>query len=1074
MTDAKSPPLRDQPDREKISTLLDTSMLVEAAAGTGKTTSMIGRITALIAEGRCGTDSMAAITFTRTAAAELRSRLQLGLETAVKDETQDPGKKARLATALETIDRCFVGTIHSFCGRLLRELPVEAGIDVGFGELEESEDQAMIDRAWEAFVFRQEKEGTALHRALVWLAVPYAKLRKGFGTFCANPDVTWPVEPTELPVERVAQVAGALEQYLDHMRGLGLKPDPDEKEVWQSWRYRHILRLAAGRDLSSIDNLLVLLEEFKKPGTKGKGWPEGVDPEEELSRWTDFIAVWKDPFLAELRRHRYRFVIQTYQGAMGEYDRLRAEAGVLSFGDLLQKAAALLEDEGARDYFRSRCSHLLVDEFQDTDPVQAKVMLLLSAPEGKVGDWRAVRPRPGSLFVVGDPKQSIYRFRRADIGTYEEVKRAIRESGGEVLTLSTNFRSTRALIDAVNGFFADRMIESESQPAYVPLSPTGEEDPAGDLAGVAFLSATIAVEESERIARFIRHAVDSGATVPRRAGGDAAVTWGDFLILARVGKRLDRYGEAFQRYRIPHEVIGGAALAGISALHHLRDCLAAVVEPENPVPLVALLRGPLFGVSDAALLAYREAGGRFLFLSSFPEGCKGKEVDAIRHVFERLRKHRRWLGAMPVASAVERIAADLGIAPLAGLGADGNLQAGGVGKALRLLEGAGTAQEALEQLDGLLDSESEVDPLPAIPPTEAVVRVMTTHKSKGLEAPVVFLADPSGEKGWPLTYRIVRTGSLPRGYLRVAHKEKNPFGGGQEDVVALPPRWIEEHVDAERPFVDDEQERLRYVAATRAGAQLVIGKRGKNPESSFWLPFCDLEAKELAVPAEGSVVPPVDPPLSMTPEEIAGEVAAVGERRKALLSGTFRTVSARGLAAIGAAPGHGVGGSETDGQQKGRAIHALLEAALRHPGADLAKLAVSVIAEGEFPEVDLDEAVAMARSVAASDLWRRAQASSRCLTEAPFTRMIPADHPDAKGLPTLLRGVIDLAFLEPDGWVIVDWKSNPISPEEVEATAERYAPQVALYKREWEAITGEKVKETGLFFTAPRVYLPLG
>ena len=153
------------------------------------------------------------------------------------------------------------------------------------------------------------------------------------------------------------------------------------------------------------------------------------------------------------------------------YDRLRRDAALLNFQDLLLAAARLLrENPVIRTYFRKRFTHLLIDEFQDTDPIQAEVMMLLVADDVTISDWRRCRPVSGSLFVVGDPKQSIYRFRRADIVTYNEVKRIIQETGGEVVSLTANFRATAPLVDWVNTTFSARFPDAPTEvaPAYSP------------------------------------------------------------------------------------------------------------------------------------------------------------------------------------------------------------------------------------------------------------------------------------------------------------------------------------------------------------------------------------------------------------------------------------------------------------------------------------------------------------------------------------------------------------------------------------------------------------------------------
>ena len=186
-------------------------------------------------------------------------------------------------------------------------------------------------------------------------------------------------------------------------------------------------------------------------------------------------AIWpelRDALRSGTAARSLRVVLKAIRPAVEIYDRLRRDAGLLNFQDLLLAAARLLRENPAiRTYFRKRFTHLLIDEFQDTDPIQAEVMMLLAADDPTETDWRRCRPVSGSLFVVGDPKQSIYRFRRADIVTYNEVKRIIEETGGEVVSLTANFRATAPLVEWVNSTFSDRFpaAATEVAPAYSPL-----------------------------------------------------------------------------------------------------------------------------------------------------------------------------------------------------------------------------------------------------------------------------------------------------------------------------------------------------------------------------------------------------------------------------------------------------------------------------------------------------------------------------------------------------------------------------------------------------------------------------
>ena len=195
-TNLEQPP--DHRERLLILSDLDATMLVEAAAGTGKTTILIGRMVALLAEGKSAIETMAAVTFTRKAATELRARFQLELERAFR---QSGGRRReRLAAALSGIDRCFIGTIHSFCGRLLRERPVEAGVDVMFGEMDETEDRLLRQTAWNSYVARLYAEDNPILQELEDVGVEIGRLRGAFMKLADYPDVEeWPAEKIDLP-----------------------------------------------------------------------------------------------------------------------------------------------------------------------------------------------------------------------------------------------------------------------------------------------------------------------------------------------------------------------------------------------------------------------------------------------------------------------------------------------------------------------------------------------------------------------------------------------------------------------------------------------------------------------------------------------------------------------------------------------------------------------------------------------------------------------------------------------------------------------------------------------------------
>lgn len=1124
MTERKAPPDREQ--RDLIVNELDVNMLVEAAAGTGKTTSMLGRMAALLRTGKCpDTGTLAAVTFTRKAAAELRARFQVTLEKAMREAEGDG--RANLERAISRIDHCYIGTIHSFCARLLRERPVEAGVGLDFEELDEDADMRLRREAWDEYMARLYTDDPGgLLTELRGLGIDPRGLWGDFKRFAEFPDVQeWPV-PGQRALPDIEAPLKELDEYIGHMKSLEDRLPADSETCNLMPAYRRLPRQYSHYDdLRDLPQLVELLRRFdRKPGQLQRAWmaEDRFTREEcksEAARWDDFRNMVVVPFFEALREYSYEPVLGVMREAVAVYDMLRAERSQLNFQDLLMKAAGLLKGSPhVRRYFMQRFTHILVDEFQDTDPIQAEVLVLLTADDPEEDDWRRCRPRPGSLFVVGDPKQSIYRFRRADIVTYREMRDTIfggEETGGApgggramIVKLSANFRSTEPVVDWVNEVFAPGEGDppgeggwqrfpseySDESPSYVPLLHGREEGAPGDLDGVHTLcipdeftqmDGAIAYE-SERIALTIKRACEEGTTVPRtwaevEDGVSSGAAFSDFMVVPFPVKNLSVYARALQCHGIPHRVTGGAALNEVRELRLLHTCLRAVTRPDDAVSLVAALRSELFGLSDAALYSFKKAGGRFSFRSPLPEALSPEVAVPIGEAFSRLCLYAGWLAKLPPVSALERILADTGLVALAGSHEGGDVQAGSLLKAVELLREAQRDMWSMVQLvdyvGALVASDECYDGISARSGDGPSVRVINLHKAKGLEAPVVFLSDPSGGKGGhPVLFHIDRSGERVAGYMSFGIEV------GKKRVVVARPRGWDSLVDKEGRFLDAERLRLRYVAGTRAGSALVVTQRRNSADSNMWRHFTPWLEGVPEIEEPGASEPGERPVAEITTGDVAG---AKAEIEKALAAVEAPTCGAEGAKKYALsrepAPGAAATGEDTaasrspavvnegeHGVEWGSVIHMLLEVAMKESGADLERLAAGALAEQGLDPRLAEAASGAVRSVTGSKIWERARKSERVFTEVPFQVMA---GPDAE-VPTVLRGSIDLVFLEGDGWVLVDYKTDAWtgSPE---ALVRRYASQVRLYASAWEDITKEPVRETALYLLRAGVLVPV-
>ncbi len=1038
--------LPDGQARRAIREDLETTILVEAAAGTGKTESLVERMVALIRTGKTSIDRISAVTFTIKAAAELSERFQTRLEEAA--QSAGAAERRLLEEALSRLDTAFIGTIHAFCARLLRERPVEAGVAPGFAEMDEPEDAVERQEAWDRYTERLFAQESPLLARLTALGVRLEDLRATFETLSENEDVAPPIG-MELPTPSFEVERQAVEDFLRRAEA-GL-PAQAPAAGWNEFQQaiRRALRLRTLLDMGEAPEFVRVLEALDRAKRKAPEAGPQRGAFETLCRETI------EPALRRWREHLHPIVMSVLVPAVAEYRQWRRRSGKLNFQDLLLLARDLLRNDGeVRRTFQTRFLPILVDEFQDTDPIQAEILFYLTGRETSGTDWRKLTPLPGSLFVVGDPKQSIYRFRRADIETYNVVRDRIEESGGRVLRLTANFRSTGQICGWVNSVFGGIFppAPAPEQAAYVPLAPAR---PEAKLRSGAWRLETrtgtagneaIVRQDSDRIARWIAGAIGRGDHTP-----------GDFLILFRKRAFMSVYARALETRGIPYELAGGGAFEGSEELRVLMPLLYALSDPDNPVPFVAALRGPLFGVDDEALYRFSRAKGRFSFRGATPEATDSRIVRAC----ELLREGEELVRSLPPGAAIARIGERLGWIAYGAARELGDSRAGNLLKAIaaaRELSARGLDFAAVVRELDRMTRQGYIEEMSAEPGRTDVVRLLTVHGAKGLEASVVFLADPRREPPKPPRHWIDRRREPAQGHWLVTRDA----GEHHRIEIARPTDW-EEMAARETAFEDAEKARLLYVAATRARDRLVVSiwRQGKGKAQGAWArldPFLKENLPEPSAPA----APVPRPVLERLPEELAGFRKRRAER---LTLSSHPTYSVTPVTEIAHREGPVPAWERTGrGMSWGRVIHGLLEALMKDPSLDVRVYAANLLAEEDRPPEDLEEAVRLVGGVRSSPLWRRALSARRRLVEVPFALQVPSAELGMTTGPseTLLQGAIDLAFEEEGGWSIVDYKSDTVT-DNLPDLVRFYRPQVELYRRYWQQLTGQPAR-AALFF----------
>jgi ATP-dependent exoDNAse (exonuclease V) beta subunit len=485
MTPAIQSQLDDRAARERIRSSLAESLIVEASAGTGKTTELVARIVAVLARGLTTINRIVAVTFTNKAAGELKLRLRQELDRA-RVVAKTPEERSNIENALEHLEEASVGTIHSFCAQILRERPVEAVVDPSFQELSEQQASRIYERAFRSWMERQLGEGApGLRRALVRLA-----WRDSYDSFspieqlqlAAWKLIEWRDHPApwrRVLFNRKAEIDRLIEQVrliAEAASRCGKRNDNLVKslrpaQALVTWIERG--ESARRRDYDSLESQLIkLIRDINRNPQKGSGFfAEGIPREQVvearqhlLDQLESFHHAADADLATILRSEMWELVVQ--------YDRLKRRAGKLDFVDLLLLARNLVRDKpDVRLYLQTRFTHIFIDEFQDTDPLQAEILLLLAADNPTESDWLKVAPAPGKLFVVGDPKQSVYKFRRADVVLYRQIRDALEQRGVGAVQLTTSFRALRPIQHLVNAAFETEMQDDavSGQAAYSPL-----------------------------------------------------------------------------------------------------------------------------------------------------------------------------------------------------------------------------------------------------------------------------------------------------------------------------------------------------------------------------------------------------------------------------------------------------------------------------------------------------------------------------------------------------------------------------------------------------------------------------
>ena len=778
------------------------SVFISAGAGSGKTRVLAERIVRLLSEtGGPKPRQVVAVTFTEAAASELRARV-----TRFVEERALTGE-AHWQAVLQGLPLMTVGTIHGLCGRIAREHPVESRAGLSF--LVQDETQA---RAW-----LEEKLPLALSEgeAADLLALPGGLRREAMEALLADPlaaraalDVAVGVIalPPAERAERVwAEVAGEWDRALSSLAALS-GPGGERLEGYRS----EVVRLARPapcppETLRAIET--VLIGYGKALG--GKKWDEDVKAQVHAA----LRSVQSLCSRADLRGEASP-ALQAQDRAVVALNRLftavnarlqewRSQEEVATFSDLEVYADRALKEAHVRAYYAERFTHLLIDEAQDTNPVQWRILSALAGPGV-------------NLTVVGDEKQSIYAFRRADVRIFHQAHAHVREGGGERVAMHTSFRTHAELVEIMNGYFQARMTGPEAagstRATFEPLDAFRPGNPAAEPAAEWHAitgdtdTGTLRHAEARYLAARIQALLLAGRVV-HGADGPRPIRLSDIAVLFRARTDLDLYEDAFARAGLPFVVHGGRGLLTRPEVQDALNLLRAVADPTADVTFAGYLRGPALHLSDARLLALareREKG------ETLWTAAERSEDPRVCLAVTTLRDLRSLAATLSAAELLMEADARLHLRAIHAAQPDGPRRAENLRRLQGLLrlwasDGVRDVTALLAHLQRLDRLEHEEPEAPA--PHPDAVQLMTIHGSKGLEFPVVIVAD------------LLRSGGNSSSGIRFDAEHGLALRLPRSDTPA--PAW-ERLGELEKERDDAEAERVAYVAFTRAADLLVL------------------------------------------------------------------------------------------------------------------------------------------------------------------------------------------------------------------------------------------------------------
>jgi len=1115
----------DTLSRKRIVSEMDANFFVEAGAGSGKTTMLVSRMVAMVESG-IDISKICAITFTRAAAGEFYDRFQkLLIARSNPDEKWTDGEgllpkpttetRARCAEALQHIDLCFMGTIDAFCSMVLSEHPSEARIPSDATTVTDLDAAAVYKQLYVKIsegeygseLASLAKTFNSLHRGAEEIFI------QGISLLMDNRNVRFHFsERADVDIDR--DFADDRETLVRAVKCLSEHPElkyDREKKSAEAWgRLGDVYKSIRGKWSSNFPNLLFGLKTLGNirliPEAMDRYAPslaEMFEPGGKQGKWLEFTGGTEEGVYGKLLKLQYDVSMTFLSRCVSVIEQVMREKGSLTFFDYLYYLRNMLMRDAAEDgklirYISNRHSYYLIDEFQDTNPMQAEVFFYLSALK-PVPQWSACVPREGSLFIVGDPKQSIYRFRSADVTSFLKVKRLFEANGGAILSLSRNFRSSRVLCEYYNRVFQELLpSETDNQSKFeeIPLPDTDNEGFGGVYTYRAY--AGKASEDNPdktdpvRIADMIELLVgrEDCKIIEKASGKARPITYNDFMVITYGKKNLSPIMAELDVRGIPMKVEGDVPFEANEALYEIHRIYACVADAGDKLALYRALTGKLLAHTKEDVMCYKANGGELTLYADFDgDSCGVEAAKQVAKSLEKLKMLEASARRLSPAALFSKIMDDFRIYQIV---EPENLEV--VYYSLELLRSAEKAGTVVSAKDGsryiaeLISGTSGEERCLSLNDRKDCVHMANLHKVKGLEAPIVILA-ASANITISATTRVIHGDDGSDGYVFSVNGERDDKGRSRTFFATAAYAAEQEE---ENEALKAEGNRLVYVAATRAKNALILCdrmtvRRGSEVHDSKWALLQESDTPDLfeVIKAttekreQASSYAEVSALYEAAAKDCvlndrSSETASFAVENPSHYHATSKLADAQADPLMDDDAAKELAADTDDGSGKrretaailGTMVHKLMEMMVTARNRlDVEPAILEILREYRTPTTAMyeDEITESLRKVAIrmrsggyeqangvpKDILTTLLTADEVFCEVPFCYKDEAD-----GLPTIWNGVMDVVYVENGIWHIIDYKTNADGTD----LDMKYQSQMTAYEKALKSITGHTAK----------------